>query len=360
MEINFIVHTFDKRDKGGVLRVISELANVLSQRDQLTINVFSLGNITELAFPLSNKINVISLGLIEYNTQFYSSYKKIKWFKDANDVLQEHIKRNEHSIWITSSPPLTLLFSIYKLFFKIKVIGCDHTSTVYKKNYFFEFLRVFLLRKLNVIVSLTKEDASYYNSKSIRSVYIPNGIDFNKISEIDNKRKYVIFVGRLSVEKRPFKAIELFINSKLYIEGRKFLMYGDGELKTKLSTYIKNEKLDSSVELITNVTDLDLLYKDAYALLLTSSIEGFGMVLLEAMSRGIPCIAVDCPYGPRNIIQNGLNGFLISDDIVNIDHEFINIKNLDKQLIVDSVRKFDLKEVEKKWFLLISEVFNES
>lgn len=58
-------------------------------------------------------------------------------------------------------------------------------------------------------------------------------------------------------------------------------------------------------------------YLTADFLILSSRIEGFGMVLIEAISYGLPCIAFDCPNGPRYIIVDGENGFWVQSENLN-------------------------------------------
>ena len=82
-------------------------------------------------------------------------------------------------------------------------------------------------------------------------------------------------------------------------------MYGHGDCENELEQYILDKGYGKYIQIIKGETDPDIIYQDAFALILTSKIEGFGLVLLEAMARKIPCLSFKIPYGPLNIIKNG-------------------------------------------------------
>lgn len=345
-----MVHTFDKRDRGGVLRVVSQLANLLV--DDYDLSIISFGKISENAYELNSKIRLISLNMEKYNTGFYSGIKKVEWFKQAYTKISPYLEND--TIWITSSPPISLLFSFFKIRNKnLKVIGCDHTSTLYKKNFLIQKVRNILLANLDVVVALTPQDNEYYKKNGVNSVCIPNFIDISKIKKIYNKRKYLIYVGRFNDEKQPFKAVDLFVNSYLYGSNISLKMYGHGDYEEKLQLYIENKGYTDKVEIIKGETDPDVIYKDAFALILTSKIEGFGLVLLEAIARNIPCLSFKTPYGPMNIIKEGGNGFFIDGSIDNFNVKLDLLKSINEINISDSIRNYNSEIVIKQWAELI-------
>lgn len=352
MKIYFVVHTFDKRDRGGVLRVISDLANYLELDQDFEVNIVSIGIIYEKAFLINENVNLISLNLEKYNTSHYKGFEKIKWFYDTFATIANFVslKNDSKTIWITSSPPISLLFSILKLKYKLKVIGCDHTSTAYKKNRLVQIIRNKLLSKLDVMVALTPQDQEYYNHNKINSVYIPNGIFIQKIKKTESSRKYIIYVGRFSQEKQPLEAIRLFMENQIYDLGFKLRLFGHGDQEKEVLNYIQLNGYSKHVEIIVGETNPDIIYRDAYALLMTSKIEGFGMVLLEAIVRGIPCIALDCPYGPRNIIKKQINGYLLNSLS---NHDFIvainAIDTIDVSRIGESISEYNIENVAMEW-----------
>ncbi|MDN6028190.1 MAG: glycosyltransferase [Lactobacillus sp.] len=86
--------------------------------------------------------------------------------------------------------------------------------------------------------------------------------------------------------------------------------------------------------------------KTADALVLTSKFEGFPMVLLEALSYGLPCISSDCPTGPEDVLHDGVNGYLYSSGNSNQLAKLIQSirkKPFNRDLVVRSVEKFYVK-----------------
>lgn len=355
MKICFVVQTFDKRDRGGVLRVVSQLANLFIHNYE--VEIFGFGEIGENAYSLDPRIKLISLNMKKYNTSFYQSYKKIKWFKEAYSKISPYV--NGDVIWITSSPPISLLFSYLKLRNKkIKVIGCDHTSTVYKKNFFIQKIRNNLLSNLDMMIGLNPQDTDYYLRNGIKSVCIPNGIDLSNIENPNNDRKYLIYVGRFNEEKQPFKAINLFVNSELYNSNIIFKMYGHGEFENQVKEYIEVNGYGDKVEIIKGETNPEIIYKDALALILTSKLEGFPVVLLEAFSRNIPCLSFKTPYGPLNIIKEGKNGFFIDEGIKGFNLACEKLKEIEFSEISETINEYEINLILKKWDdLLRNEIF---
>ena len=350
MKVCFIVQTFDKRDRGGVLRVVAQLSNFFINHHDVTI--MSCGNVETLAYDIDYRINIISLGMISYNTGFYKSFRKLNWFNETYSKIQPFLK--DDVIWITSSPPLSLLFSVLKLKnSNIKVIGCDHTSTVYRKNFFIQKFRNKLLSKLDVMVGLNHQDVEYYKKNGIKSVWIPNGIDLQEKYSEKSERKYLIYVGRFNEEKQPFHAINLFVNSILPSQGVKMKMFGHGEYEKEVADYILKNNYQDMIEIVKGETDPDVIYKDAYALILTSKLEGFPLVLLEAISRNIPCLSFKIPYGPINIIKNGINGFFVENSNDSFNKGVVGLNDINRELVHETIVDYDIKNIVKKWNSLI-------
>lgn len=351
-DIYFIVHSLDEKNSGGVLKATTEIANKLSEED-ISVKIVSLGKVEKLAFDTLPEVEIITLGQKKYNTLFYKSIFKFVWFFQTFILLYKLLRKIDNSIFIATSPPLCMLFGLMRINHRQnKMFGWDHTSTAYKSKGLISKLKLYFYSKLDVFIALTPQDQQYYLSNSVKAVYIPNGIDFIDTKTLVNNRKYLLFVGRFSQEKRPLLALEIYKNSKLWEQGIKFRMYGQGPLLDEILEYIKQHDLTSFVEVISGVNNPDIIYCDGYGLILTSSIEGFGLVLLEAVSRNIPCVAFDVDYGPRNIIKNGCNGYLIQNDNIEDYIKKVNKLNLLEGFIN---AEFQLNRVAKIWMNLALE-----
>lgn len=364
IKVNFVVHSLDRVNFGGVNKVVTDLANSLVDKE-IDVTIYSIGLIENICCEISSKVKVVSLNRKKHSTNQYVGLNKLFWFVEIYFRFFKIIKKKKHEIWLTTSPPLNLLFSFFKYTFSdVKIIGCDHTSTIFSKGLLIDKIKYLLLKKLNYVVALTKEDKLFYEEHGLNTILIPNFINFSLAKELENKRNALIFVGRFSPEKQPLEALKIYHFSKLWAEGIHMRMYGSGSLESEIFDYIAVNNLNQYVRVVVGEQRPEIIYKDSIALIMTSKIEGFGMVLLEAISRNIPCLAYDCPYGPRNIIIDGLNGNLIEFGNLNDFLEKLKINNLN-QLISNcmnnqTITQYDEKYVVSTWVELLTLITSES
>lgn len=123
----------------------------------------------------------------------------------------------------------------------------------------------------------------------------------------------ILAVGRLRQEKNYpllLRAFKIFIQT---IDAR-LIILGDGPERSKLEEMIQQLDLKGKVFLPGKHIDPSVFYQRADLFTLSSSIEGFPNVLLEALSHGINIVSTDCPSGPREILEDGLFGRLVAID----------------------------------------------
>lgn len=126
----------------------------------------------------------------------------------------------------------------------------------------------------------------------------------------DQDSPTVIFVGRLSTEKRLDLLVEAFANLLNQVDAR-LLIVGAGPLQDRIATLIDKLGLQPHCRLIGFKANVLPFIRKADLLVLSSDYEGFGNVLVEAMGCGTQVISTDCPYGPAEILCGGVFGQLV-------------------------------------------------
>ena len=356
--IYFVVHNFSGSAGGGVNRVISETANELSKDLNYDVNILSLADLEGTAYPVVEKVKLHSLGMEKHSTTQYKGFFKVFWlFFSFIAVYNFYREQEQPSTWNLTSPPLIILFA-FMFKGKNKFINCEHTSPQRKKsNFITDFFYKFFLNRGDLTVSLNQHDQHYYEKKGIKSKLIHNGIKFPEKIEKE-KEKTIIFVGRFEYEKNPLAALEIFYASELWKNDYKLKLFGYGKYHKDILSGINEYGMENYVEIISNEKNPDKIYYKAKYLIMTSKFEGFGMVLVEAMSRGVPCIAYDCPNGPSDIIHDGVNGYLIPNQ-----NKEIFIKKLKEipffelNQVMESVQKFNILNIVENWKLLMDRNF---
>ena len=211
------------------------------------------------------------------------------------------------------------------------------------------------MRKASGIVALTKEDSNNWRRVNSFSVVIPNIVQLNITGDYcDYNSRHIIFVGRFFYQKGIDALIEIW---KIVFHRHPdwhLDMYGEGEMKEYYQKI--TDKLHINIHIHKPESTIFKRYCECSMLLLSSIYEPFGLVLPEAMSCGLPVVAFDCPYGPAEIISNGVDGFLVKNRDVN---EFatrvcqlIEDKNLRIQMgqaAIKSSQRYRADNVMPKW-----------
>lgn len=160
-----------------------------------------------------------------------------------------------------------------------------------------------------------------FNIKEDKGIVIYNPVIYDEINilkeeivELDENYRYILSVGRLAKQKdyiTMLKSINYIIN-ELNIKDIKLIIVGKGELEDELKSIAKQLKLDNNVIFWGFETNPYKLMSKCEVFVLSSIYEGLPTVLIEAMYCGAIPISTDCDSGPREIIDNGIDGYLVA------------------------------------------------
>lgn len=305
-------------------------------------------NKEDLINSIKNKniIKILSNGLLAIKILFLKQYLNIKemYNCDSKYVVST---RNEYSILLSEFGNTNAI--------KIAQEHMHHRDNKkYINNIKYGFNNIDYLFALTE--SLKKDYLKFLkNNKHTKVVVVPNIIYLpKKRSKLNNKN--LITISRLNPIKKIEDMIDIF--SKIKSKKSKLYIVGDGEELPKLKSIVDKDKLNDKVIFTGYKTkeEMEEYICDSSIFLLTSWSEGLPMVLLEAMSYGVPCIAFSTKSGVSDIIDDNVNGFIINNRnknkyIEKID-ELLNNKELLNEFSSNSIikaKKFTAKEIIKKW-----------
>jgi glycosyltransferase involved in cell wall biosynthesis len=165
------------------------------------------------------------------------------------------------------------------------------------------------------MVVLTESDARCWRQHFDNVCVIPNPVTIypDVVDDIPKDNGRIIFVGRFNYEKRIDRLVMAFSMIADRYPMWHVDIFGEGNEKQNLLRLIKKMNLENRVIIHEPTREIYDEYKRSEMLVLCSEHEARPLVLVEAMSCGIPCVSLDCPYGPREIITDGVTGLLALD-----------------------------------------------
>lgn len=181
-----------------------------------------------------------------------------------------------------------------------------------------------VVSRFDKFVVLTHEDKEYWGNLRNMCV-IPNARTFEVSQPATLGAKKVIAVGRFNHQKGFERLIDAWAMVVREMPDWTLHIVGDGELRTELQQQIDCLNLSAHVILGRAEKDMISVYKDASILAMSSYYEGLPMVLLEAQAVGLPIVSFDCKCGPKDVIEDCEDGFLVKEG---------NIEELAQKLLV--------------------------
>ena len=313
--------------KGGADRVIAEKANWLAEHGHEIAIITDTQMGREPAFPLSPKVGLIDLA-VDFSQEYGHGFLVRIWMYYK---LMRQYRKMVTDILLKDRPDIVIstlgrdISFVTKIKDGSKKIGEAHTTKHFIRNFHLLEQRNVLLKymtklfrwhmdqqvnRLDALVVLTSQDQ--YDWEDRVPIYvIPNSFPFypEKPSSCDNKQ--AIIVGRYNSAKGYNYLIDAW--KIVYQKHPDWIInvFGSGEYEDRVRQQILDNGLQDVVIMNNPIDHIMEEYLKSSIYVMSSVFEGFAMVLLEAMSCGLPCVSFDCPYGPRNVITDGEDGILV-------------------------------------------------
>ncbi|MDT0345382.1 glycosyltransferase family 4 protein [Streptomyces litchfieldiae] len=224
----------------------------------------------------------------------------IRWMSELRD-----------GILVTTRPALNILAAEFADGGVIRV-GQEHVNLGTHK----EDLQAAIVRwypRLDTVAVLTSRDREDYRrmAPGTRVVRIPNAVHSLKQKPSTCSSKIAIAAGRLRPQKGFDLLIEAFAETVKEFPDWQLRIFGTGDKQRELRALIDEHHLYNHVFLMGQTAQLDEEMAKASMYVLSSRYEGLPMVLIEAMSHGLPVVSYDCPTGPADVISDGKEGLLV-------------------------------------------------
>jgi glycosyltransferase involved in cell wall biosynthesis len=315
----------------GMERIVAEKLNYLSAHTDWQLHLCTYQQQGQpLPFPLSPQIGYHELDVPVADRQQSSStvcyfckyFGMRKAFRRRFSVFLDEVKPQVLVAPTYVFPVLDILMQCARKR-RVQVVLESHVQSqmvffAYKFGYqpfwhrLMELWDRRILRSIGpaTVITLTRHDRLFWQGRVERIRVVPNMLTIHPVPVRSYASQQVVAAGRYTGQK----GFDLLIKAWAIVAGKypewRLVIYGNGP-REKYQAQADRLGIGERVQCHPATSDIAARYAESSIFVLSSRFEGFGLVLTEAMSCGLPCVSFDCPYGPSEIIREGEDGFLV-------------------------------------------------
>lgn len=316
----------------GMERILVNKMNYLA--DKLDYDVYLITyeqGAHPVSFPISANIKHVDLGVLFYSVSKFPFPKRfwefLKLRKSFKQKLYQTVRQINPDVVVATNYSYLQLDIIVRMPGKYKRIievhvskeallkSSEHVQSFFLRRvaWLYDFYMLRQIKKFDMLVTLTEQDKKRWETIYPTATVIPNILTLYPDEQARLESNNIISVGRLEAQKGYDLLIEAWRSVALKHPDWKMHVYGNGSCKALLTDMIKTAEIETSFILHQADPDIYQQYLKHSFYVMSSRFEGFGLVLIEAMSCGLPCVSYNCSSGPAEIIKDGEDGILVEN-----------------------------------------------
>ncbi|MDO7537550.1 glycosyltransferase family 4 protein [Acinetobacter pittii] len=344
---------------GGTERVTTLISNALSDSQNYEVHILSLCKGESPFFYQNNQIinNYLFESKVSMKRSFLQAIIRIRSYLNYNNI---------DTLIVVDS--ISCIFTVPACIgLKINHICWEHFNFDVNLGVKYRDIgRKWAAKYCDYVVTLTKSDKELWEQglKKINAkiVAIANPTPYEDIEHMPSlEYKTILALGRLTYQKGFEFLIEAW--SQVCHQNKDWILriVGSGEDEKALKEQSQRLGVLNRIDFVPATKNVEHYYKTSSFYCMSSRFEGLPMVLLEAQSFGLPLVAFNCNTGPSDIIENGVNGYLVES--LNVSElanklldmskkpldEYVEMVNLSKL----NSRKFYLENILNQWLNII-------
>ncbi|AZQ58470.1 glycosyltransferase family 4 protein [Maribacter sp. MJ134] len=349
IKVDFLIGSMEA---GGAQRVISNIANYLAEKGY-KIRIISLWGPDH--YELNQSITRVRLHKRRiFNTILLNGFLNLLFFyrkkQNRPNIVSSHI-----DLYGLITIPVCKIFNI-------KIIVSEHNNHLAYNNRAQSICWNYFYPYADLVTILTEFDKEFFLKKNKNTIVLPNPCSFETILTTKTKNtelKQIVAIGNL--DRYKHKGFDNLIEIvKPVLEGSEgwiLKIVGDGTFGMDyLKQKVKRLQLSEKVIFTGYQKNIQGILSNSDIFILSSRFEGLPMVLLEAMSQGVPCISYDCISGPSDIITHNKDGILVENQNIEAMQDELYKLTSNTQLrrklaknAPKALEKFSISKVGKQW-----------